>query len=313
MKDSLVIKQLSAESLKDLKRLAKITYNVNYSMEYLQAKYASAQYCGEQYLATVGYVNDEAVAMYGAIPQKFSRKGAEDVLLVETCDSYTHPDYQGKGFHKMLAEASYDLMRERGVKAVFAFHSDNTFHSCKKLGWEVQQELALYTINVSAGIPMQKVIDKFAVLDGYSKKRIRNSVSKHFDIADEFENEHCSVRYGNDYSATFINYKNANRCIIVKLGKCSLWLKIKSVIYVGAISNLDETNYETVIEALNRLAKSLGTDKIIIQLDKRHSAKKIFASHMETHKSYKIGFKCLDPTFDFSEVGINYLDFDNFY
>lgn len=313
MVDELQIIPLDQQRLSDVQRLAKLAFNVEYTLEHLSHKYNTADYCGQQFLCCIGYINNDPVAFYGGIPQVyFNHYSRESILLVQTCDSYTLPGYQGKGLHKRLALASYELMKAQGVKAVFALHSENTFESCKRLDWQLQCELLLFQIEKKNGIPWLKILDKFRFLNTFSSKRVLRIITNHFSRSSTFNNEHCKEGFGAHYSKEFIEYKNKYRCFIIELAGCKLWLRIKSVVYIGAIENITEENVDAVLDGLEVLLKLLGTDKVFIELHPRHTASRILRTRLKSKNAYKVGYKCLDSNFDFNNVVINYSDLDSF-
>jgi len=48
----------------------------------------------------------------------------------------THPDYWGRGIFSELASEVYDCCKEKGIKVVFGFPNENSYHGfTQKLGW----------------------------------------------------------------------------------------------------------------------------------------------------------------------------------
>lgn len=313
MIDELVIKQLTPKGLEDVRYLAKASFGYNYDSEYLAHKYNTKQYSDEGFLCCIGYIDDQPVGFYGGVPVSFKNHiTQENVLMVQTCDSYTHPDYQRKGIHRQLALASYELMKLKGVKGVFALHSENTFHSCKKLGWSVQSLLSVFQLNVKTSIPWLKIMDKIPQLNQLSDRRINRVLEQSFELSSSFNNLVEQKTHSVDYSQEFIQYKNRYRCFILKIGDCKVWVRIRSIIYVGAIENLHENNLALVKSTLTDLAKKLGTNKVFFQVHEDHPSRAVLNGFMKSVDGYKIGYLCFDETMDFSTFFINHLDFDNF-
>jgi hypothetical protein len=307
---NLEIHRLTPDRLKDVQYLAKKVYNYHYDLDYLKHKYNSKQYCEIEDVCVLGYVDNKPIAFYGAIPVVLI-KGNNRVLFAQTCDSYTLPEFQGKGVHSTLANASYSLMKTYNIKGVFALHSDNTFNACKKLGWESSRNLFLIQITTKILIPWQKILDKTRYTSTLSKNRI-NKILSSFEKSEKIENIFCKDYYGVDYSREYLSYKNSYFCHILEIQGCKISVKIKSIIYVGAIENINLENANEVISSLKYLAKKLGTDKIVIELDEEHPGFAILSKYLPSKKAYKLGYLCFEETFNFSDVRINYIDFDNF-
>jgi len=48
----------------------------------------------------------------------------------------THPDYWGRGIFTELASEAYSYCKQSGIKVVFGFPNENSYHGfTKKLGW----------------------------------------------------------------------------------------------------------------------------------------------------------------------------------
>lgn len=313
MKDELVIKQLDKKSLPLVIQLAKVAHGAHYTLDYLEHKYNSGAYCDEEYLCCIGFLNDTAVAFYGGIPLVFrNEKTAEEVLIVQACDSYTLPQYQGKGFHTKLALASYELMRSKGVKAVFAFMSENTIRSCKKLNWTFEERFKLFQFEVKSGIPWLKIYDRLRWTRNYSLKRTEKIISSHFGSNKQSQNFQQKNHFGVIYSKDYINYKNKYHCRIIEVFDCKIWLKINSVIYVGGFDGLTDENVKNVLLTIEILAKKLGTNKVIIEVDKRNEQFSILSKELSYEDGFKIGHLCFDQGFDFSILDVNFSDLDSF-
>ena len=159
-KDTYHIKRLEDCDLKSLQSLILTVFKKKFSIEYLSNKY-NTSYLNIKFICFIAYVKNTPVAFYGAIPQFFSN-GHKNILVAHACDSFTVKTHQKKGLHFILAQKSYEVMRENGISLVYAFHSENTFYSTKKLGWKTHHKMARFHFKTHS-FPIAKALDKLRI------------------------------------------------------------------------------------------------------------------------------------------------------
>ncbi len=308
MIDKIKIEPLTSERIKDVQSLMQLSLNRFVPLKVLEHKYNGNLYCEHKHIALLAYLDGKAIGFYGIIPMVYERN-KEQILVGQTCDSYTHPKYQGRGLHKVLAEESYRRIVALGFKGVWALHSENTYHSCKKLDWEVNDNIKRFEINVK-GSGSFRIYSKFHFLSKFKSKRIERSLQS-FTESDNFPSERIE---GQDWyhfnSAKYIAYKNSFYCRILKIGDCFVWIRFDYALHVGAISNLTDDNATLVINQLKSLAKSIGSKKIIIQLNPKHPACKILEKRVEAKESFIVGYKNFSSDFDIKNLNIEYIHMD---
>ncbi len=309
MKTDFKIERLTESRLSDVQWLIKKVYQTNISLEKLRHKYRTSVYLPHEYVCMMAYVDEQIIGFYGVIPMQFEGKN-ETFFLGQTCDSFTHPDYQGKGVHYQLAKASYELLEKAGFKGVYAFHSDNTFHSCKKLGWSEWPRFLRAHKKISVSLPWFKLFSKYTVLSTLKKRNVKRALSDVKQVND-FKNPAKEVNLsGAVYSSDFVKYKNRFDCFLIQLGTCHLWLKLDSVVHVTAISHINDRNFEEVMTGLESLARRLKTNEIIFQIYPSHPAFKLLENRLEWLESFRIGYFPFGEHV-FGEVHHNYIDMDS--
>jgi hypothetical protein len=309
--DGLEIRKLTKVGLADVRDLIEIVYNRKYSLNYIEKKYSTLKYCGVEYIATLGYLNNEIIAFYGALPILFKQDGKK-VLAVQTCDSFTRKEYQGQGVYYKLAKASYEIMKQAGAEFTFAFHSENTFHSCKKLGWEILEHKQRFQIETGIKLPVFKLWSKYPIFAKVKHKKVNKAIQQ-FEKHLEFKNDYIERGFlSADYSREFIEYKNYLNNRIIEIAGCKIWLKFDFIMLVGAFSDLNENNIEEVLKGLNKIAKKLKINEILIQLNKKSKEYKMISKFYTSKESFLIGYYLFNPNIDVNNIRINYVDFDTF-
>lgn len=307
----LVIHRLTEERMKDVQFLIKESFKRRFDVDQLLKKYDTSAYSEHNYLCTLGYINEQPVAFYGAIPLMFNFQG-EKILGIQSCDSYTLPDYQGQGIHYKLAKASYELMREAGAAFVYAFHSANTQRVCERLDWELHEEMVRFHLKTNKAIPVFRVLSRFNWLKGVKSKRITRSIRKCKEKS-FMENPMAGTDVITvDYSSEYIAYKNQRNNRILEINGCTVWVRFDYILQVGAISGLTEENVDQVLDELKEMATNVGAQELVIQQYPEGKEFELLSSRLEAKPSYPLGFLSFDDRFDFRSYRANVIELDSF-
>lgn len=309
--EKLVIKQLTKEGLNDVQYIINTVFQKKLPLATLEAKYNTKEYCGQEYLATLGYYNNQPIAFYGCVPLRFTN-GTTQHLFVQMCDSFTLKEYQGKGIHSRLAKASYEIMKKAGADLVFAMHSENTFYSCKKLNWEVQGVMQLFEIETAVRVPWFKLWCKYPIFQSIRRKTVRKALAP-YPTSTEINNDFAEAGFfANDYSKEYVAYKNVMHNEIIEIAGCKVWLKLDFALQIGAFSGLNATNIDVVFKALHAIARKARIQKIIFQLSKDNPTYEVLRSKYPSTDSFKIGYYLFNTDFPIDKVRFNFIELDSF-
>ncbi|MFT4524337.1 MAG: hypothetical protein ACI85F_000478 [Bacteroidia bacterium] len=301
--------RLDDSNLKDVQFLYKKIFGKRISLENLTKKYDTS-YTGIKHVTFLAYDGTKPIAFYGALPQLMNHKG-ETILAVHTCDSLTLPDYQRKGLHKMLALKAYDLMKEQGVRFVYAFHSENTFHSCKKLDWELGITIRGFTIK-TAGLPFVKALRKFRPFIGPLNRYNRNVLLPFQIPVETFENSNSNSGLYHVYDQAFFSYKCFTNNLVIKIENVKFWLNITSRVSVGDVVFESETDLLKGIKKLKKLTSQIGLNEILFQTTPGSKIEHALSKHFTGFESWKVGFYCFDDEIDVRQLKSNFGDLDTF-
>lgn len=300
------IKRVDQTDFPAIKELFWKVFNKKVSLSYLQHKYDTS-YLGINYICSIAYYDNIPVAFYGAIPQKF-KNDTEEIFVAHACDSYTLADHQRKGLHYELAKFAYKIMCEHNIKYVYAFHSENTYYSTKKLGWKEHERLQRFHIKVST-VPIGKVLNKLRWTNVYnlffkqsvSPKAIQKLTSEHL--------EKFRLQFDDD----FIRYKNSfKNHYCVEIDDCVFWLKIQAIIHVGLFYAPSAEALEKALKKLKRKAFFLGITQLLFQVDKNSIMAAQLSTITKPKESWLVGYLDFDPTINLKEFIFTYSDLDTF-
>jgi GNAT superfamily N-acetyltransferase len=300
------LKRVDNSDFPAIKELFWKVFKKKVSLHYLENKYDTS-YVGIKYICSIAYYEDIPVAFYGAIPQKFTNNERE-IFVAHACDSYTLPNHQRKGLHNALAKFAYEIMKENDMKYVYAFHSENTYRSTKKLGWKEHKHLQRFHIKTNT-LPVAKVLNKFRWNNFYdlffskkvSQKAIEKLTSEH---KDKFR-----LQFTND----FINYKNSfNTHYCIELEGCVFWMKIQAIMHVGMFYAPSNLALQKAIKKLQRKAFLIGITEFLFQVDATSTMAKQLQTIVKPKESWLAGYLDFDPEIDLKDFIFTYTDLDTF-
>jgi|GEM_PF-2033760 len=300
--------RLEKKHLHDVRYVILKAFGKKINIDYLSHKYDSS-YLGIETVATIAYEGQKPVAFYGAIPQLF-KLGNEKLLLAHACDSYTLPQYQKQGLHFNLASKSYELMQAEDIKMVYAYHSENTYYSTKKLNWKEHVHMNRFHI-LNGTLPVSKVCNRLN-LNSLLMRRFK-SVFRPYITSPTVNPVALESRMHQDYSSSFFNYKDGlNKHFTILINDCLFYLKVRAIIEVGFLGYNNVENLPGAIDKLKRLAAKCGINEILFQVDPTTKQFDGLTSISEGKPSWLIGYLPFDDSLDISKFGFNYADLDTF-
>lgn len=298
-------KRLSEGNFKDLQYLFLNVFNKKKTIHYLKNKY-NTSYLGIKNICFLAYHNDKPVAFYGAIPQKFT-SNSSTILVAHACDSFTLKEYQNKGLHYNLALKSYELMRTEGIKMVYAYHSENTYYSTKKLSWLEHKKMQRFHFRI-ATLPLAKIAKKTRLNSLY--QNICGNYLRRFETL--YIIPDSSNKFKQNYDSDFLHYKNNfNQHYFIKLHDYKFWIKIDSVLHVGFFSSKSDQDFELALKKLKKISAVLGINEILFQVVIDSKEYEILSKIKTTKPSWLIGYLPFEPI-NMENFEFNYADLDTF-
>lgn len=300
------IKRVDGSDFIAIKELFWKVFKKRVSVDYLTNKY-NTSFLGIDFICSIAYCDNIPVAFYGALPQLFEN-GKDKIYVAHACDSYTLPEHQRQGLHYQLAIFAYDIMKSYDIKFVYAFHSENTYQSTKKLHWKEHKNLKRFHINTYT-LPLGKVLNKITISKIYSlffRKRVTASQIKKLkkDNQDKFQLE---------LSKNFIDYKNTfNDHYSFEADGCVFWFKIQAIIHIGKFYAPSEQAFKKAIKKLKRKARFLGITELLFQVDTNSKMITYLNTISQPQQSWLVGYLDFDPSVNLSDFSFSYLDLDTF-
>lgn len=301
--------RLSDSNLPHVLELYNETFKDPITLDRLRRKYDTS-YLGLRHLTYLAYDGGTPVAFYGALPQEFIADG-EVFFGVHTCDSITRAGYRGRGVHRDLAEQAYRLMKNHGVRLVYAFHSEATFHACRKLGWSTHARMRGFKIPV-AGLPVAALCRRLSSFRPRYDAHLRRVLHAEADPR-PFVNSHyregaMCVRY----SPAFFAYKTFSHNAVVSVGPTRAWVKAAGGLMVGDVEFDREDDIVAGVAGLRRLARRLGCHHLLFQTFPGSRLETSLSRHWRGFDTWLVGYRAFDSTLPVDRWRTNFGDLDTF-
>jgi hypothetical protein len=303
------MERLDDSRLKDVQYLYQVVFKKSISLDTLTKKYDTS-YLGVKHIAYLAYDRDNPVAFYGALPQRIINNGAS-ILSAQTCDSITLPVYQGKGIHKMLALKSYELMREYGVRFVYSFLNENSFHSCKKLDWGLAFIMKGFLIKTNMASVL-KATRKIAVLNQHVDSYIKTVLAPYTVDYENLVNSNFNDGYSIEYSTAFFSHKSFTNNLVIEVDNVRFWVKVSSGIMVGDVNFNSESDLLRGIASLKKLTFKIGVNEVLFQTTPGTKLEQVLSENYKGFESWKVGYYLIDKTIDPFQLKVNFGDVDTF-
>ncbi len=305
-KEIYTLRKLEVQDLPAVKDLFWKVFQKKVSIEYLKNKY-NTSYLGVEYICSIAFYKEKPVAFYGAIPQKFTSK-KESFYVAHACDSFTLKEYQGQGLHYNLALIAYEIMKSHAIKFVYAFHSENTYYSTKKLDWKEYVNLHRYHLFIKT-VPLAKVLNKIGYNSFYSlfySKKISTEGLSQLNISD-------TALFHQKFDTEFITYKNKmTNHFFIKIDNCIFWIKIEAIMHVGIFKAPSASTLFKALKKIKRKAFILGINEILFQVHPDTLMSEQLNTHITAKASWLVGYLLFDTTVLIDNFRFNYSNLDTY-
>lgn len=307
----LSVKRLSRARLRDLELLHEAVYGIAPAKNYFPLKYETA-YTGAAYIGYVAYnAENMPVAYYGVLPC-FMQIDGNLFLAAQSGDTMTHPGYRNKGLFVELANLTYELCREKGIRLIYGFPNQNSEHGLiNKLGWITTGNLDRFEISVNA-FPLERLARKFAWSRRWYEKFRFRILRKYLVSKDGLPNAAAAEGYGVvDRNEQFLKYKKYSDTQVIQIDAALFWIRLRHELTIGDLQ-CSAVQFLPSILALKKLTARLGLPAIKFQLSGGTKLHQLFDEHFAARVSFPVCFKDLGSGLPLEKFKFSFADIDIF-
>jgi hypothetical protein len=299
MNEEYRFERINENNIEDLGYLFGGIGNNQHSVEYFRNKFDTS-FAGVKFVGYFAYhqVTNEPAAFYGVFPCVVQYRGVQ-ISAAQSGDTVTHINHQKKGLFIILAQMTYELARELGIKIIFGFPNKNSQHGFyNKLNWVRNADIILFKTNISV-IPIYRLARKAGLISTVYYSYM-NLVSKFFRPADlnpqnSLANNDAAFLYRD---AGYYHYKRYGNSRMVKLNGIIIWFKVDNSLLIGDIWYGQKNTAAEVLSTLRRLAFILGVSEILINCSEQSSLAQFFSTEIKPVYLGTAGHIALTPGFE---------------
>ena len=305
------IERLGKDNLADIAKLYKAVYGRAAAPGLFIKKYDTA-YTGRQWLGFIAYSKDHVpVGYYGVIPC-FLQHGDNKILSAQSADTMTHPQYRFKGLFVELSKMTFDLCRAEGIKLIFGFPNQNSFHGAiNKLGWKMTDTMDCFMIPVKT-IPIQKIIRRVSFLKPLYNKYRHRVLQKYLAPGERIANSLISEGYyGVCRDADYLAYKTYHNTVVIRTAHSLAWIKLNTALIIGDMKTSMNDFDKTMLE-IKKLAAKLGMDQIQFHISPGTVLHSLFINRYQPIPSFPVLFQDMDSGIPLDKIKFSFADIDIF-
>ncbi|GAA4094468.1 GNAT family N-acetyltransferase [Mucilaginibacter panaciglaebae] len=309
--DSLLIERLGAGNMDDLAALHQAVYQRSPAADHFPKKYDTA-YTGAKYIGYLAYNQlKQPVAFYGVIPTLLWYDG-KSILAAQSADTMTHPGYRNLGLFTRLANHTYTLCKQEGIRVVFGFPNQNSLPGfINKLNWHCTEVMERFEIPVKA-LPLEKIAYKFPLLKPVYRRYQQWILKPYLRLAPGIANSVLADCFDGVYrDDQYFKYKTYSNTQVIQIDQSLFWIKLQNGLYIGDIGNVGD-DFNRTLEKLRHLAGKLGLPAIHFQVSPGTALHRLFAAYLKPQPSYHVIFKSIDTDIITNRFKFTFADIDIF-
>ena len=303
------IVRLSKSNLKDLARLHSVVYAPVAADHYVK-KYDTA-YTGVEYVGFIAYNEEIPIAFYGVIPC-FIQSANEIILAAQSADTMTHPGYRMKGMFMELSNKTFELCRQLGIRLVFGFPNQNSYHGAIKLGWKQTGIMECFMIPIQT-LPLKS----FSKNNNFFKKIYASYIDfilkeKRTDSNGVLNSVQKDGFAGVFRRKEYLRHKKYSDTIVIAIEDAKLWLNFKNDLVIGDIEGITKESFTLVMKELKSLARKLGIRQIQFHTSIGTNLHKLFSASYKSTPSFPVLFQDFGSPVVLETIKFTFADIDIF-
>ncbi len=190
-------------NLHELADMFKACFGVNPPQNYFEWKFL--QNPAGRAVGYTAYHEGDVAGFYGVIPEQFMAGGAK-VVIYQSMDTMTHPNYQRQGLFTNLARTTYQHLIERDKEVFIIGFPGITSHPgfVKKLGWKDIVLIDYMFLNRTA-FKVRNLFSKSSNLSFSKVQMFEESFNSYFS-----DKSYQEKRISRFYNENFLNWRLSN-------------------------------------------------------------------------------------------------------
>lgn len=305
------IARLDNSNLGHLEQLYEAVYGRKVRPGFYKDKYATA-YTGVTFIGYIAYsLQQVPVAYYGVIPCFIDYAG-RSILAAQSADTMTHPGHRYKGMFAELSRLTFALCREAGLRLVFGFPNQHSYPGAIRMGWKETETMSLFDVQVSA-LPLASLSARWPFMKTWYQSYQRSVIARYALPLDGVRNTVLSGdAAGVQRSALYLAYKKYSTTQVLKIGEAKVWVKIGAMLLIGDMEQVDENNFDSVMDKLKSICRRLGIRRFAFQTSPHTALHRLWSARYTAVPSYPVLFQDFGADLPLEKIKFTFADIDIF-
>ncbi len=301
------VKQFSKDLINDFLLLCKISFTSTITINRIINLFGNQEY----YLGYLAYVNNKAIAFFGAIESDFIMNGSH-VIAAQSAFSMVHPQFRSGNYFYELHSCTVELARQRGVKFIFGWpNSPRIFE--KLLEWKNLGPFSKITIHVKT-IPLSILARRwrlfYPIFHWYSNLILSFFKRNLCDDVTQLLNAE-KLNYI-PRSPDYLKYKQKSGAKIFKLAGKYLLVNHDHRLKIGDIQPFTINDFNNMLSILKRIAFFAGIAEIVFYTDKNNKFFHEIIYKFNGKDDINLLYYEVDKNIKISLLDLTFADFDTF-
>jgi hypothetical protein len=232
-----------------------------------------------------------------------------------------------------LSKICFELCRESGIKFIFGFPNQNSYHGAvTKLGWTMTESLECFSVPVAA-LPLNSLSQRWPFLKPLYKK-YGERILHPFTLSEAgLPNSVITDGFGGLLrDERYFRYKSYSNTRVVRASGSKAWISINNALVIGDLElagrdskrsaqastaaekegSAMEENFMAAIAAIKKIAARLGIRQVFFHASPGTHLHSLFAARFAKTPSFPVLFQDLGSGLPFERIKFTFADIDIF-
>jgi hypothetical protein len=303
--------RLGLNNIADMDFLYKAVYKQERPAGFFRNKYDTT-YTGAKNIGYLAYnQRHQPIAFYGVIPTVIWYNG-KTILAAQSADTMTHPGYRNMRLFTALANLTYTLCKQEGIRLVFGFPNQNSLPGFIKMGWHITENLDSFQIRVGGVLPLQMIARKYQALGPLYNWYVDKILKNYLKDKNGVQNSVLADGYNGVFRDDgYFKYKSYSPTRVIEIDGARFWIKLQNGLQVGDVENVAE-DFESVLQKLKTLARKLGVTQIYFQASPQTRLHTLLVRNYTAVPAFQAGFKNIEGDLVSENIKFTLADIDIF-
>jgi GNAT superfamily N-acetyltransferase len=303
-------RRISESDLPAIKNLYAVSFEQEQSLEALANKFSTSRF-GAEYIGYMAIApSGEPAAFYGVFPVEM-RIAGQVCIGAQSGDTMTHPAHRKQGLFVRLAEMTYQLAREQGIKIIFGFPNEQSYPGFqRKLGWSFLEPMQTAELRADRGL----IKARFGTWvrgrkrnDERVTERLQSIIVDHNLLIFDAQGD------GVLRDAKYLEYKHENSgSIVVQVAELTVWLVPGSRLDIGGFIEHQPMSTAGLEQTFQQLLSIAGARSARFTYSAQSAALDRIRSFCQMRPNARVGYRVLDASMNVDTLFFCRGDFDYF-